>query len=134
MNVLQSPFAPDADLGGGESSSPPALERLILLCSRLFYSQALRPKTGTMGTSGNQGSAPTGTQEKVNLNGATEKELENLRGIGPASAKKIIAGRPYSSVEDLSRAGIPAKTIEKISPLVTVGAGPGKNQDKRAVT
>jgi Helix-hairpin-helix motif len=86
--------------------------------------------TSTGVGSGNQGSTPATTQEKVNLNAATEKQLEELPGIGPASAKKIIAGRPYSSVADLSKSGIPAKTIEKISPLVTVGAGAaGKNQD-----
>ena len=59
---------------------------------------------------------------KIDLNSATEKELESLPGVGAATAKKIIAGRPYSSVSDLSKAGVPAKTIEKITPLVTAGA------------
>ena len=45
--------------------------------------------------------------------------------MGPATAKKIMAGRPYGSVADLSKAGVPAKTIEKITPLVSVGATPG---------
>jgi competence protein ComEA len=45
-----------------------------------------------------------------------------LAGIGSASAKKIIAGSPYSSVGHLSKAGIPAKRIEKINPLATIGA------------
>ncbi len=56
---------------------------------------------------------------KVNLNSATQQELEALPGVGEATAKKIIAGRPYSSVADLSKAGVPSKTIEQISPLVT---------------
>lgn len=59
---------------------------------------------------------------KVDLNSATQAELEKLPGIGPASAKKIITGRPYSTVSDLSRAGVNAKTIEKITSQVTVGA------------
>ena len=59
---------------------------------------------------------------KIDLNSATAKELESLPGVGAATAKKIIAGRPYSSVSDLSKAGVPAKTIEKISPLVTAAA------------
>ncbi len=61
---------------------------------------------------------------KVDLNSATQAELEKLPGIGPASAKKIIAGRPYSAVSDLAKAGINAKTISKITPQVTVGAAP----------
>jgi competence protein ComEA len=60
----------------------------------------------------------------INLNTATEKQLEDLPGVGPATAKKIIAGRPYSSVSDLSKAGVPKATIEKITPLVTAGAAP----------
>src|SRR5207344_1060586 len=58
---------------------------------------------------------------KVDLNGASQKDLEALPGVGPATAKKIIAGRPYSSVADLSKAGVSASTIQKITPLVTAG-------------
>ena len=57
----------------------------------------------------------------VNLNTATEAALEELPGVGPATAKKIIAGRPYTSVADLAKAGVPKNTIEKITPLVTAG-------------
>ena len=60
--------------------------------------------------------------EKVDLNSATEKELEALPGVGPATAKKIIAGRPYAAPQDLSKAGVSAKTIEKLTPLVIGGA------------
>jgi competence protein ComEA len=58
----------------------------------------------------------------VDLNSASEKDLENLPGVGPATAKKIIAGRPYASIADLAKVSVPASTIEKVTPLVTVGA------------
>jgi hypothetical protein len=67
-------------------------------------------------------SAPAGA--KVDLNTATQAELEKLPGVGEATAKKIIAGRPYSSVSDLSKAGVPAKTVEKITPLVSIAGAP----------
>ena len=58
----------------------------------------------------------------VDLNSASDKELEAIKGIGPATAKKIIAGRPYKSVDELSKAGLSAKQIDAVKPFVTVGA------------
>lgn len=69
---------------------------------------------------------------KVDINSASQAELEKLPGVGAATAKKIIAGRPYASPADLSKAGVPAKTIEKITPLVTVGAAPSAPAPKMA--
>jgi competence protein ComEA len=66
-------------------------------------------------------SAPAGP---VDLNTASEKDLEDLPGVGPATAKKIISGRPYSSTSDLAKAGVSAATIKKITPLVTTGNAP----------
>lgn len=66
----------------------------------------------------------TPTAAKVDINSATEKQLEELPGVGKATAGKIVAGRPYSSVDDLAKAGVPKSTIAKITPLVTVGAAP----------
>lgn len=37
----------------------------------------------------------------VNVNAASQKELESLWGIGPVTAQNIIEQRPYSSVEEL---------------------------------
>lgn len=64
------------------------------------------------------------TTAPVDLNSASQAQLEGLPGIGAATAKKIIAGRPYSSVSDLRRAGVSASTIQKISDHVTVGMAP----------
>jgi DNA uptake protein ComE-like DNA-binding protein len=59
--------------------------------------------------------------EKIDLNKATSAQLETLPGIGSAMAKKIVDGRPYKSVNDLSKAGISASEIKKINSLVTIG-------------
>ena len=67
------------------------------------------------------GGQSTGANTKVDLNSASEKDLESLPGVGAATAKKIIAGRPYSSADDLSKAGVSAAAIKKITPLVTFG-------------
>ena len=65
--------------------------------------------------------AKTAPAGPVDLNNATQSELEALNGVGPATAKKIIAGRPYGSVSDLSKAGVSAATIAKITPMVMAG-------------
>jgi len=74
---------------------------------------------GQAGTKSAQSKAPA---SPVNLNTASQADLEELPGVGPATAKKIIAGRPYASVADLAKAGVPKSTIDKITSMVTVGA------------
>lgn len=57
----------------------------------------------------------------IDINKATAEEMvDSLPGVGEATARKIIDGRPYTSVDDLAKAGVPARTIEKIRTLVTV--------------
>ncbi len=58
---------------------------------------------------------------KVNLNTATVAELDALPGIGESTAKKIIAGRPYKSLDDLEKVdGIGKSAIGKLKNLVEV--------------
>jgi competence protein ComEA len=67
-----------------------------------------------------QEETPDVAARRLNINTATDQELEALPGIGPVLAGRIIAGRPYRAVEDLDRVpGIGPKRLERIRPLVT---------------
>lgn len=48
-----------------------------------------------------EASGSEATDGKISINSATMTELESLPGIGPVTAEKIIANRPYSSIDDL---------------------------------
>lgn len=59
---------------------------------------------------------------QINVNTASQKELESLPGIGPVMAGRIIEGRPYRNVNDLRRVkGIGPATLDKFKHLVTAG-------------
>ena len=71
--------------------------------------------------------APTFLEDPgpLDLNRASESEIEGLPGIGPAVAARIVARRDsigrFRRVEDLdSIKGIGPALIEKIRPLVVV--------------
>jgi DNA uptake protein ComE-like DNA-binding protein len=73
-----------------------------------------------------------GTSGHLDLNRASEKDLEALPGVGPATAQKIIKGRPYRSVDDLARAGVPKSTIDKIASQVYVRGGESRTNSVSA--
>ena len=61
----------------------------------------------------------------VNLNDASQAELEALPGIGPVTAGKIVEARAearFRTVDELRERGLVGeKTFEQIRPLVTAG-------------
>ena len=73
------------------------------------------------------GASEASSGDRVNINMATQAELETLPGIGPALAGRIIEYRDqnglFSAPEDLMDvSGIGEVTFEDISDLITAGA------------
>lgn len=65
------------------------------------------------------GSTPN--QSKVNINKASQAEIEALPGIGPTTAAKIISLRPFQSIEDLlNKKAVSRSVYEKIKDLVVL--------------
>lgn len=65
------------------------------------------------------------TKQLININTASQAELENLPGIGPVTAQKIIAYRdqkgPFVRIEDIQDvSGIGPVTYERIKDLITL--------------
>jgi len=57
---------------------------------------------------------------QLNLNTATEEQLESLPKIGPALAERLIAGRPYRTLQDLDAVkGVGPSLMKTLAPLVT---------------
>jgi hypothetical protein len=86
---------------------------LLLLVAALVVAPSLRADT-----------PPPSPAAIVDINTATQAELEAVKGIAAVTAQKIIAGRPYTAVDDLKNAGVSAATLAQIRPYLTVTAPP----------
>lgn len=69
----------------------------------------------------------------VNINTATQSELEAVKGLGPSKAQSIIAYREanggFKSVDDLDKVkGFGKASIEKIRSELSVGADSAKKK------
>jgi competence protein ComEA len=95
----------------------PAIAELRPLVTIVIFNKAPRPATTEV--------APRfpirATPKKLDLNSASLSQLQNLPGVEPGMAAHILAGRPYATIDDLARNGVPLSTLERIRPLVTVG-------------
>lgn len=77
--------------------------------------------TGITGTTSTTGSRVAGVSAtgKIGLNSAGQSQLEELPGVGPVTAGKIIDGRPYEKVEQLlEKKAVSKKVYSEILDLV----------------
>ena len=78
-----------------------------------------------------KGTATATVATPINLNTATQAQLESLPGIGPGAAQRILEYRQkngnFKKIEDLMNVkGIGEKSFLKLKPLVTVAADKGE--------
>ena len=112
----------DADRAGRELNLAAALkdgDQIRVPSRDDVAGPSLRPP-GARGTGG----SGSGAAAPIDLNRATEGELDTLPGIGPVTAAKIAASRdeqPFVSVDDLrTRKLVGEKTFASLKDLVTV--------------
>ncbi|MDH5641936.1 MAG: helix-hairpin-helix domain-containing protein [Nitrospira sp.] len=98
--------------------------------SFLLFTLAVAPSVGATPPALIQPSLDTATPENpqqtdpIDINSASLKALRSLPGIGTATARKIVEGRPYTSVDDLKvRKILPVKTYAKLRHRLSIKGG-----------
>jgi len=107
--------------GYAEGADLAAAARSLNLAAAVVDGQQIYvPVLGETTADGGEGSG----NGLVNLNRASQSELEALPGIGPVTAEKIIAAReeqPFATLDELvTRKVLTARQLEQIADLVTV--------------
>ncbi|MEK7450852.1 MAG: ComEA family DNA-binding protein [Patescibacteria group bacterium] len=100
------------------------VEKNLNLAAKLIDGQKIYvPKLGENKTSLSAGSQDvTSNPSGVNINSASSQALADfLPGVGPATAQKIISGRPYGAIEELlSKKIVTEKVFGQIKDKITV--------------
>ncbi|MBI2032702.1 MAG: ComEA family DNA-binding protein [Candidatus Levybacteria bacterium] len=96
------------------------IEKNINLASKVTDGMKIYiPRVGESLSSGVNTAISPGSS-LVGVNSAGQAELEALPGIGPVTAGKIIAGRPYSSIDDLvAKKAVSQSVFEKIKDQIS---------------
>ncbi len=114
--------------GAAENADLTAINRAALLVDGEQIRIPTREETA-QGTGPQPGGGTAATADPnaflININTATEEELQALNGVGPATAEKIVAYREsygrFTRIEDLKEVnGIGDKTFEKLKDHITV--------------
>lgn len=78
------------------------------------------PKAPAPSETGKAGGAISGDTKLIDINSATLTDLKSLPGVGTAYARKIVEGRPYTSVDDLkARKVLSSSTYDKIRERIS---------------
>lgn len=79
-----------------------------------------QPLQGGVIGSNTSGVVGAQTQWQINVNTASEQELDTLSGVGMVTADKIVKGRPYQRIEELiERKILGQSTFDKIKDKIT---------------
>lgn len=79
------------------------------------------PEVGSQKSQVSVGTQQVTSSGLININTASEGELDTLPGVGPVIAQKIIQGRPYGSVEELvAKKILSNKVFLQVKEKVTV--------------
>jgi DNA uptake protein ComE-like DNA-binding protein len=63
---------------------------------------------------------PPAGSDRLDLNSASQADLESLPGISPGKARQIVEHRPYASSHDLVKSGLlTERQFDDIAPKVT---------------
>lgn len=114
----------DAIAASGGLSNEADLERIAASVNRAAKlsdgAKIWIPQKGS-DLSSPQGLTPILQSSQISVNSASQAQLEALPGIGPVTAKKIIDGRPYMTLEELVTRKIFFKsTFEKLKDQLTL--------------
>jgi DNA uptake protein ComE-like DNA-binding protein len=62
-----------------------------------------------------------GTPQKLDINSASVEQLAALPGLDRRQALRVTSVRPYARLQDLTRAGLSPRLIERLAGLLMVG-------------
>lgn len=117
----------DDAIGAAGGLSADADQSKINLAAKLTDGQKVHAPAVGEGITTSQGTTRSGTSGQastaglININTASEAELDKLPGIGLVTAQKIIAARPYGTLDDLlSKKAVTKSVFEKIKDLISL--------------